>query len=217
MADQDSRSGARYATPAILEYVDRVHAGHDAILEAAFTAPAREDMPAIQVGRSEGRLLELLLRLVGARKVVEVGTLAGYSALRILAALPRDGHLYTLELDPRHARVAEKAITEAGSGDRATVLVGEAQRLLPGLGKHGPFDAVFLDADKAGYAGYGEWATKNLRRGGLLIADNVYLFGRLLDDSPDAVAMRSFHEASARDFDSVTIPTPDGLLLGVRR
>jgi caffeoyl-CoA O-methyltransferase len=217
MADKDSREGARYGTAGILEYVDHLHAGHGAALEAAFTAPDREGMPAIQVGRSEGRLLELLLRLAGARKVVEIGTLAGYSALRMLAALPSDGHLYTLELDPRHAEVARRAIAGGGFASRATILVGEAMALLPGIEQHGPFDAVFIDADKQGYADYGAWAARNLRRGGLLLGDNAYLFGRLLDDSPDAVAMRRFHEDAARAFDTVCIPTPDGLLLGIKR
>lgn len=217
MADQDSRAGSRYATPEILDYLDQLHAGHGEALEAAFTAPQREGVPAIQVGRSEGRLLELLLRLADARKVVEVGTLAGYSALRILAAVPPDGHLYTFELDPRHADIARRAIEGGGFAGRATVLVGEAMKLLPSIERHGPFDAVFIDADKQGYAGYGAWAARHLRRGGLLLGDNAYLFGRLLDSTGEAEAMRRFHEEAARAFDTVCIPTPDGLLLGIKR
>jgi caffeoyl-CoA O-methyltransferase len=217
MADKDSRAGARYSDPELLAWVDRLHAGHDAGLEAASTAPEREGLPAIQVGPSDGKLIELLLKLAGARRVVEIGTLAGYSALRILRALPPDGHLYTFEIDPKHAEVARRVIEEAGAGDRCTILVGAALELLPTIERHGPFDAVFIDADKASYASYGAWALKHLRTGGLLLGDNAYLFGRLLDGSPEAAAMRRFHEEAAAAFDSVCAPTPDGLLVGVKR
>ena len=111
MADNDSRAGTRYSNSSIIDYVDRLHAPHDAGLAAAFDAPARQDMPAIQVGKSEGRFLELLLRVAAAKKVVEVGTLAGYSAIRIARALPTDGKVWTIEFDPRHAAVATQAMT----------------------------------------------------------------------------------------------------------
>jgi caffeoyl-CoA O-methyltransferase len=217
MADNDSRTGTRYGDPELLAYVDRLHAGHDGPLEAAFTAPAREGMPAIQVGQSDGKLLEVLLRLAGARKVVEIGTLAGYSALRILRALPADGHLYTIEFDPKHAAVAQAMIDGAGYTERATVLVGAGLAMLPTIERYGPFDAVFIDADKSNYDRYGAWARGNLRTGGLLLGDNAYLFGRLLADSDEAKAMRRFHEEAATAFDTVCAPTPDGLLIGVKR
>src|SRR5690348_18408092 len=120
MADADSRTGARYATPEIVHWLDELHAGHDAGLEQAFLAPGRNDMPAIQVGVSEGKLLNLLLRMIGARKVVEFGTLAGYSAIRMAQALPEDGHLWSLEFDPRHAAIARANIEAAGLGKKVT-------------------------------------------------------------------------------------------------
>ncbi|MEM9493434.1 MAG: hypothetical protein AAGC55_30075, partial [Myxococcota bacterium] len=95
MSDRDSRAGKRYADSELLDYLARVHADHDSGLEAAFSAPDREGIPAIMVAPSEGRLLELLLRMIGARRVVEIGTLAGYSAIRMAAALPEDGRLWT--------------------------------------------------------------------------------------------------------------------------
>ena len=217
MADKDSRAGSRYATAAILEYVDRLHAPHDSGLSAAFEAPAKEKMPAIQLGRSEAKFLELLLRVAGAKKVVEVGTLAGYSAIRIARALPMDGKLWTIELDPRHAEVARNAIAIAGQTANVEVLLGSALDVLPSLEQHGPFDAVFIDADKRNYDGYGRWAAKHLRRGGLLLGDNAYLFGKLLEPDPEAEAMRRFHEEAAKDFDTTCLPTPDGLLLGIKR
>ena len=217
MADRDSRAGARYADPDILEYVERVHAPHDAGLAAAFAAPDREQMPAIQVGQSEGRLIEMLLRLAGARRVVEIGTLAGYSAIRCAHAVGAEGHVYTLEVDPRHAEVARANIETAGLSQRIDVLVGPAVSVLPTLEARGPFDAVFIDADKESYDQYGRWAAQHVRPGGLLLGDNAFFFGSLMADTPAAQAMRRFHEEAARAFDTVCIPTPDGLLLGVKR
>lgn len=217
MANPRSRSGRTYATPAILRWLDGLHAPHDAPLERAFNAPARHRMPPIQLGVSEARLLELLLRLAGARRVVEIGTLAGYSAIRIARALPAHGRLWTIEAESRHAAVAHESLEEAGLSGRVTLLEGTALDVLPALGSRAPFDAVFIDADKGNYDAYGRWAAKFLRPGGLLLADNVYLFGKLMGRSAEAAAMRCFHEESARAFDTVCIPTPDGLLLGVKR
>jgi caffeoyl-CoA O-methyltransferase len=217
MADKDSRAGSRYAEAEVLRYVNELHAAHDDALGAADTAPDREGVPAIQVGASEGRLLQLLLRLVGARKIVEVGTLVGYSGIWMARALPPGGRLYTVEADPRHAELAQRHFEAAGVADRVEVRVGPADEVLPGLSGEGPFDAVFIDADKGRYPIYGRWAKDHLRPGGLLLGDNAYLFGRLVEDSEEGRAMRAFHEEAAAAFDTVCIPTPDGLLLGIRR
>ena len=217
MADSDSRSGSGYVTKEILTFVNETHASHDSGLKRAFDAPESTGIPAIQVGASEGKLLTMLLRQSGAAKVVEIGTLAGYSAIRIATALPADGHLWTLEADPEHARIARANIDAAELGDRVTVVEGPALDSLPGVQTHGPFDAVFVDADKASYDRYGRWAAEHLRPGGLLLGDNAYLFGRLMEDSEEAQAMRRFHTEAAAAFDSVCIPTPDGLLWGIKR
>ena len=216
MADPSSRAGERYASAQILEYAARTHHPADPALLRAFEAPARHGMPEIQLGPAEGRLLELLLRLAGAKRIVEIGTLAGYSALWIARALPPGGHLWTIEADRRHAGVAAEVIGEAGLGDRVTVIADEALAVLPKLSDSGPFCAVFLDADKGRYDIYGRWATENLRPGGLLIGDNAYLFGSLLEQSEDAQAMRRFHEEMASNYRSVCVPTPDGLAVGIR-
>lgn len=215
MADSDSREGKRYQTPAIIKYVSDTHAGHDAALAQAFAVP--DGIPAIQVGPSEGKLLYLLLRLVGARRVVEVGTLVGYSAIHMARALPADGQLYSVEFEQKHADVARTNIERAGLSDRVTVKVGAGLDVLPTLEQHGPFDAVFIDADKQNYDRYGEWATKNLRTGGLVLGDNAYLFGELLEDSDRGRAMRAFHEHVARTCESVCVPTPDGLVVGIKK
>lgn len=216
MADKESRAGERYASAPILDYAARTHHAPDEALDRAFTAPSEHGMPEIQLGPAEGRLLEVLLRLIGAKHVVEVGTLAGYSALWMARALPEEGRLWTIEADPKHAAVAASVIEAAGFGDRVTLLQGDAAELLPKLSDSGPFCAVFLDADKGRYDQYGRWATDHLRPGGLLIGDNAYLFGRLLDDIEEAKAMRRFHEEMAQHYRSVCVPTPDGLAVGVR-
>ena len=217
MADTDSRAGLSYATREILDWLAGFHAPHDAGLARAFDAPAAHGMPAIQLGASEAKAVALLLKLALARKVVEVGTLAGYSALVMARALPPDGHLWTIEFDSKHARVARENLAAAGLTGKVTVLVGAGLDVLPALEKEGPFDAVFIDADKLNYDAYGRWAAKNTRSGGLLVGDNAFLFGRLLDDSPEGAAMRRFHEEARKAFDTVCLPTPDGMLLGVRR
>lgn len=215
MADQDSREGKRYQTPAIIKYVNDTHAGHDSALAQAFEVPA--GVPAIQVGPSEGKLLFLLMRLVGARKVVEVGTLVGYSAIHMARALPEGGRLWSVEYEQKHAELARANIERAKLGDRITVLVGAGIDILPTLVEHGPFDAVFIDADKQNYHRYGEWAVANLRSGGIVLGDNAYLFGDLLEDTDRGRAMRAFHEHVAKHCDSVCLPTPDGLVLGIKR
>jgi caffeoyl-CoA O-methyltransferase len=215
MADNSSRGGARYTTPELLDYVNRVHASHDAALAQAFTVP--EGIPAIQVGPSEGRLLYLLLCLAGAKKVVEVGTLVGYSAVHMARALGPGGHLWSIEYQPRHAEIARANLAAAGLADRVTVLVGAGRDVLPTLAGEAPFDAVFIDADKDSYEHYGRWALEHLRPGGLVLGDNAYLFGELLSDSDRGRAMRAFHELVAAACDSVCIPTPDGLVLGIKR
>ncbi|HEX2691416.1 MAG TPA: O-methyltransferase [Kofleriaceae bacterium] len=215
MADSDSRAGGRYTTPEILAYVSRVHVPHDPGLARAFAVP--DGIPAIQVGPSDGKLIALLLQLAGATKVVEVGTLVGYSAILMARALRPGGHLWSIEFEPRHAEVARANLAAAGVDDRVTVLVGAGRDVLPTLEVHAPFDAVFIDADKVNYDHYGRWAVDHLRSGGLVIGDNAYLFGALLEDSDRGRAMRAFHELVAATCDSVCAPTPDGLVVGIRR
>ncbi|RMH38729.1 MAG: O-methyltransferase [Deltaproteobacteria bacterium] len=218
MADKETRSGARPVGRDVLQYADELHAGLDDALRRAFDAADGDDIPAIQLGWSEARLVELLMKLIGARRVVEIGTLAGFSAIRIARGLAPDGHLWTIESDRHHAAVAEANILAAGLQDRVTVVAGAALDVLPRLEAHGPFDAVFIDADKQNYDKYGEWAARNTRPGGLLLGDNAYYFGKLLDlKDAGAAAMRAFHEHARDHYETVCIPTPDGMLLGIRR
>lgn len=216
MADNDSRAGIRYASKDILDWCATTHVQHDGGLAAAFAAADGQVVPAIMVGPSEGKLLALLLKLAQARTVVEVGTLVGYSAIHMARALPAGGMVHSIEFDPNHAAIARQNIRAAGLEHMITVHEGPGVEVLPKLEVHGPFDAVFIDADKESYPSYGRWAAAHLRPGGLLLGDNAFLFGNLLDDSLRGNAMRQFHEEAREFFETVCIPTPDGLLLGIR-
>ena len=218
MADTTSRTGQSYANDRVLDWLQRTHVAHDAGLQKAFDAPAAAGMPQIMVGPSEGKTLQLLARAIGSKKIVEIGTLAGYSTIHLARGLLPGGHVWTIEFDPKHAKVARENLAAAGVADRVTVLEGKGVDVLPTIEAHGPFDLVFVDADKQSYDQYGRWAAKNVRAGGLLLGDNAFFFGKLLDEAdPSAAAMRRFHEEARARYDTVCIPTPDGLLLGVRK
>ncbi|MBN8613132.1 MAG: O-methyltransferase [Deltaproteobacteria bacterium] len=217
MADSASRAGQTYATPAILEHLARLHAPHDAALDTAFRANELHGIPGIQVGPHEGALLGWLLRGMEASRVVEIGTLAGFSGIHLGRALRAGGRLYSLEISEKHAAIARDNLRAAGLEDRAEVMLGDALASLAALSSRGPFDVIFVDADKGRYDQYARWAIDHLRPGGVLIADNVFYFGRLLEENPEAAAMRRFHELSATHLDTALVPTPDGLLLGRAR
>ena len=217
MGDHDSRAGSSYSTARIADYCDGVHAGPDKALLTAFEAPEANGIPPIMVGYSEAKLLQILIQIHRPMRVVEVGTLAGFSAISMAKALPKGGHIWTLENEPKHAEIARRNIEYAGLRDRITVILADALDGLAEIENKGPFDLVFLDADKERYDRYQAWSKKNLRVGGLLLADNAYYFGQLLDTTDDAAAVRRMHERTADEFDSVCIPTPDGLMLGIKR
>jgi caffeoyl-CoA O-methyltransferase len=216
MGDDESRAGSGYADAPIVAYCDRVHAREDQALEHAFNAPAQHHMPPIMVGHSEAKFLQILVQIHQPKKSVEVGTLAGFSAISMGRKLTDDGHLWTIENDAHHVEVARRNIENAGLSHRITVVHADALDGLRFLAEEAPFDLVFLDADKERYDQYQAWASVNLRTGGLLIADNAYYFGHLLDETMEAAAVRTMHERTAEAFDSVCVPTPDGLVLAIK-
>jgi len=157
--------------------------------------------PQMLTGAVEGRLLEFLVFLTGARRVLEIGTYSGYSALSMARALPADGTIDTLELDPKHAEFASGWIDRTEWADRITIHVGPAERALERL--PGPYDLVFIDADKSGYAFYYEAALERLEPRGLIVVDNVLWSGRVVeeseDDSEDTRALREFNRRVVND------------------
>lgn len=221
MADDATRDGARYGNPDIHQLLELIYGDPGPSFSDALDTLERTGMPKIQVSANDGRILKLLMRIASARKVVEFGTLSGYSALWLLAGMGPEGRLWTLELEQAHAEAAGGVFARAGVTDQVTQLTGDGRGYLDSLAGEGPFDAVFIDADKEGYATYARWALENLRPGGLLLADNAYLFGRLADDDEEHDEMRrsvlTTHRLLAEHCTAACIPTPDGLAVGVRR
>jgi len=205
--------------------VDEYFTGHllapDPVLDAALEANALGGLPAIDVSPSQGKLLHLLAQAVGARRILEVGTLGGYSTIWLARALPADGWLVTCELDPHHAEVARSNLARAGLDGVVDVRVGPAVDTLPTL--EGPFDLAFLDADRRSNAAYFRHALRLSRSGSVIVVDNVVRSGRVLDagsDAPEIHGVRSMIEAIAQEprVDATTVQTVgakghDGFLL----
>ncbi len=180
----------------------------DSVLSQAISRSIDAGLPEIQVSRMQGSFLQTTVHMIGARRVLEIGTLGGYSAICMARALPADGVLLSLELEPRHAEVARKNLRAAGfdsatSGSpRVEVLVGPAIESLPTLQDHDPFDMVFIDADKANMPAYFEWALRLTRSGSLIVCDNVVRGGRVVDDSsadPNVVGVRTLLSVAGRE------------------
>jgi predicted O-methyltransferase YrrM len=157
----------------------------DEALDAAQHASDTAGLPAIAVAPNHGKLLHLLARLQGARRILEIGTLAGYSTIWLARALPPDGRLITLEVDERHAAVAGANLERAGVADRAEIRVGRALDTLPALGADAPFDLVFIDADKENNPDYFRWALRLSREGSLIVVDNVVRRAAIALAEPD--------------------------------
>lgn len=179
------------------------HPSDDA-LEAALQASAAAGLPQIAVAPNQGRLIEILARLTGAKKILEVGTLGGYSTIWLARALPPGGVVVTVEYEPKHARVASANIDRAGLSNRVDIRVGAGLDVLPKLHGEGagPFDLSFIDADKANIPAYFDWAVRMSRRGSVIVVDNVTRGGAIVDPAnhqPDVEGVRRFTEVAARD------------------
>ena len=200
-------------------YVTELFAAEDPILARIRARHAAENLPAINVSPEEGKLLHLLLRLIEAKRVLEIGSLGGYSGVWLARALPAGGELTTIERDPKHARIAREAFDLARLHGRVRLIEGAALEVLPTL--HPGFDAVFIDADKEPLPKYFDWGMKLLRRGGLLLCDNAFFHGAALDEtdrSGNALGVRAFNTLAAEDprLVATIIPVRDGLLVGLK-
>jgi predicted O-methyltransferase YrrM len=166
----------------------------DPALEAALAASAAAGLPAINVSPVQGKLLHLLARAIGARNVLEIGTLGGYSTIWLARALPDGGRVISLEADARHAEVARANIARAGLETKVEVRLGLALDLLPGLTEGAePFDFVFIDADKPNNAAYFDWALRLSRPGSIIVVDNVVRGGDVIDAASDSATVRGVH------------------------
>ena len=176
----------------------------DRVLDAALKANRKANLPAIDVTALQGRFLEVLIRATGARRVLEIGTLGGYSTLWLARAIPDNGLVVTLELEAKHASIAQKNIERAGFSQRVDLRIGPAAESLAALvaASADPFDFIFIDADKAGYPEYLKWSLKLSRPGTLIIADNVVRDGKVIDaknSDPNIKGVRRFLKLAAAE------------------
>jgi caffeoyl-CoA O-methyltransferase len=212
------------ADPALEAYTYRTFAPEDDVLRDVRARQKEAGLPDIQVAALDALHLEVLARASGARRAVEIGTLGGYSGLALLRGMGDGGRLDTFEIDPRHADVARETFRRAGVEDRVRIHLGPAGERLADIVAEGPFDLVFVDADKTGYPAYLTWAAANLRPGGIVLLDNAFLFGHVVEDAPAAdwtaavSAMKEAHRllTASGQFRATMLPTGEGLALGVR-
>lgn len=184
---------------AVDRYITDLLVPPDDALDAALRTAAEAGLPAINVSPNQGKLLSILTHAVGARRILEIGTLAGYSTIWLGRALPPDGRLITLELDPKHADIASTNIARAGLSDKVEIRVGRAAGTLAQLAaeNQGPFDLVFIDADKASIPVYFDWSLRLARPGSLIIIDNVVRSGAVADPNtqdPNVQGVRRLNE-----------------------
>ena len=201
------------------DYLSALFAPEDETLLALREEADRGGLPPISISPDEGQLLHVLLTAIGARRVLEVGTLGGYSAIWMARALPADGTLLSIELDAGHAEFARRFIARAGLERVVEVRTGRALDLLPAL-DGAQFDAIFLDADKEPLPTYLDWALRLVRPGGLIIADNALWGGRVLDQTVNddaTLAVREFNRRFAADprITGIVVPTHDGVAIGI--
>ncbi len=188
----------RVSFEAVDNYIDSLFVPDDPALQGAIDRARAHGLPAIEVSPGQGKLLYLLARIAGARRILEIGTLAGYSTIWLGRALPKDGELVSLERDPKHADVARASLKAAGLDGQCDVRSGAALDLLPGL--EPSFDLIFIDANKESYPAYLNHAVRLARPGGLIIADNVVRKGTVLAPpgiDPQAIGAAAFNQSLA--------------------
>jgi predicted O-methyltransferase YrrM len=198
------------------QYITDTFAAEDDALRQIRAATPQRGLPQINISPEEGHFLQLQVRASGGAKVLEIGTLGGYSGTWIARGLAPGGRLITLELEPKHATVAQEHFELAGVEDRVEIIVGNAHDLLTTLTAEAPFDFVFIDAEKEGYGRYFDWALENVRVGGVIAAHNAFRAGHILDDPTDPIFAFNQRVATEPRVISTIYPGGDGTLLAVR-
>jgi caffeoyl-CoA O-methyltransferase len=200
-------------------YAAELFAPEDEALRWIQAEADRQELPHISLQPDEGRLLQMLIMLSGARKALEIGTLAGYSGTWIARALPAEGKLITLEKSSKHAAVARASFEKAGVGSKVQIMEGSALDLLHKVEPQAPFDFIFMDADPESYVTYLEWATRNLRRGGVLAAHNAFAAGNITNPiDARSTGMANFHQALKRNsaFETLINSVGDGMTIAYK-
>lgn len=212
--------------PSCYEYALNTFRPLDKVLTGVAEKTKMAGMPEIQVGPMEGQLLETLVRATNAKKIVEIGTLAGYSTICMARGIPDDGKIWTFEYSEKHALVAQENFHSAGLSSKIKLLLGPALERLPSIENEAPFDLIFIDADKNNYVNYLQWAIKNVRVGGSILADNTFAWGQIGKSEPDVEEHRKEMIKSLDEYNKVAsdhpglrttiVPTFEGLTFSVR-
>lgn len=179
----------------------------------------------IQITPEEGKLLNLFIKIHKVKSIVEIGTLYGYSSICMVKALPKDGHIYTIENNPQHSRIAKKNFSAFNLSDKITLIEGDALEKINELSAKAPFDMIFIDADKSSYPKYLDWAESYIKQDGLIVADNTLLFDTVFLESPPKEvsekswhAMREFNDrlSDEKKYFSILIPTDEGMTVALK-
>ncbi|MFN7039120.1 MAG: O-methyltransferase [Alphaproteobacteria bacterium] len=208
-----------------LKYIRDLFAHQNPYLEKIDLTIRKNDLP-IHIEPEEGKLLQLLIKLSNAKKIVEIGTLAGYSTIWMAEALiTEDSKIYTIEHDPERQKLAEESFANYSNNHRISLLKGNAKKILPSLNEQAPFDMIFIDADKPGYNSYLDWAEENIKYGGLIIADDTFLSEAVyLEELPSKIKqstrdlMNEFNRrlADSSKYQSIMIPNERGLTIAIK-
>ena len=206
-------------------YLKKIFSKEDNILRSIRENSEKENVEHMQISSYEGGILQFLCKALQVKKAVEIGTLHGYSSLMITRALPSDGQLFTFDIDKKQQEKAKTLIQNDPNSNKIHFIPGPAIEKLKTIENKGPFDMVFIDADKKAYLDYLNWSNKNLKKGGLLVADNTFLFGAVYGENEreqDATAlevMKKFNEeiAQSNQYISTLIPTAEGMTVGIKK
>lgn len=212
---------ATIVTTGLIRYIANLVTPEDPFLIALREQARQDGVPTIWVAPEQAVLMQILLRLVGARRVVEVGALVGYSALAMAKVLPADGRVDTIELDPRYAEMTRRNVARSSEASKVQVILGNAVEVLPTLPDNA-YDVAFIDADKGNYPLYFSQARRLVRSGGLILVDNAFAYGQLLEDLPqrkdDVWAIRAFNTFMSHQagLTSVIVPIGDGMWVSIK-
>ncbi len=210
----------------VAEYVFENIPTEDEVLRRVREQSIEKNLPGIQVSPFDGKHLEVLAAASQSRRAIEIGTLGGYSGICLLRGMGPSGHLHTFELDAHHAEVAHENFVAAGLESQVTIHVGPALENLEKISQDGPFDLVFIDADKVNYPNYLKWSIDRLKTGGMVIGDNTFAFGHIHKThgfeneelESQVKALREFNHELAQGgrFTTTILPTGEGLTIGVK-
>ncbi len=212
----------RKLTPKSYDYIEKLAPLENELMQTARKNSEQLGLDTISISATEANLIKFHLKSINAKKIVEIGTLTGLSALHILSVIPDGGKLWTLEKSEQHASLAQSVLQNEISNQRCEILIGDAREKLAALTPAGPFDAVFIDGNKAAYLDYFNWACENIREGGLILVDNIFLVGAVWGAETtqkfNAKQIRTLQDMNEKAFSdktliSMIVPTEEGLLV----